>query len=57
MQNDALFLEYQPQCDLGSGRLVGLEALVRWRHPCEEVRQPGAFLPVAEKRRLIRPRR
>lgn len=55
IQRDELFLEYQPQFDLGSGRLVGMEALVRWRHPREGVRQPGAFLPVAEKRGLIRP--
>ncbi|NVZ09053.1 EAL domain-containing protein [Allochromatium humboldtianum] len=55
IQNDELFLDYQPQFDLESGRLVGMEALVRWRHPREGVRQPGAFLPVAEKRGLIRP--
>ncbi|MTW21225.1 EAL domain-containing protein [Allochromatium palmeri] len=55
IQHDELFLEYQPQFDLHSGQLVGMEALVRWRHPREGVLQPGAFLPVAEKRGLIRP--
>jgi diguanylate cyclase (GGDEF)-like protein/PAS domain S-box-containing protein len=55
IQNGELFLDYQPQFDLESGRLVGMEALVRWRHPREGVRQPGAFLSVAEKRGLIRP--
>jgi len=55
IQNDELFIDYQPQFDLDSGRLVGMEALVRWRHPREGVLQPGAFLPVAEKRGLIRP--
>lgn len=55
IQNDELFLDYQPQFDLDSGRLVGMEALVRWRHPREGVLQPGTFLPVAEKRGLIRP--
>lgn len=55
IQSDELFLEYQPQFDLHSGALVGMEALVRWHHSREGVRQPGAFLPVAEKRGLIRP--
>ncbi|MBK1718184.1 EAL domain-containing protein [Thiocystis violacea] len=54
IQHQELFLEYQPQFDLNQGHLVGMEALVRWRHPRDGVRPPGDFLPVAEKRGLIR---
>lgn len=50
---DQLRLEYQPQLDLRDGRLVGLEALVRWQHPQRGLLYPGEFLPVAEKRGLI----
>ncbi len=48
------FLDYQPQFDLSSGALVGLEALLRWNHPQRGVLMPGDFLAVAEKRGLIR---
>ncbi|MCK2184948.1 EAL domain-containing protein [Halomonas getboli] len=39
-------LLFQPQLDLDSGRCVGLEALVRWRHPRQGLLPPDAFLPV-----------
>ena len=51
---DALFLEYQPQIELGTGRLEGIEALLRWRQPDGQVMAPGAFLPIAERRGLIK---
>jgi diguanylate cyclase (GGDEF)-like protein/PAS domain S-box-containing protein len=48
-----LFLAYQPQVDMETSRLVGLEALVRWNHPTRGVLLPGEFLPAAERSGLI----
>lgn len=45
---DELCLYYQPQVDMFGGRVVGVEALLRWRHPEEGLLPPGAFLPVVE---------
>ncbi len=45
----------QPQVDLGTGRIVGGEALARWRHPHDGVLLPAAFLPLAEHTGLARP--
>jgi diguanylate cyclase (GGDEF)-like protein len=46
-------LHYQPQIDLISGRLIGAEALLRWRHPQRGLMPPGHFLPLAEQTGLI----
>lgn len=49
IETGQLFLLYQPQVDAKSGRIIGLEALVRWRHASRGVVGPGEFIPVAEQ--------
>ena len=53
--SDQLFLLYQPQVDVDTGRIIGLEALVRWKHPTRGVVAPDQFIPITEHIGLIVP--
>jgi diguanylate cyclase len=48
-----IVVHYQPLLDLQRGDVVGVEALVRWAHPCEGLLLPEAFIPMAEHTHLI----
>jgi len=48
IEKNQLYIEYQPQLELATGRIVGSEALLRWRHPAMGVVPPATFIPVAE---------
>lgn len=53
MRNHELELRYQPQIDTFTGKVVSMEALVRWKHPTRGMISPSEFIPVAETTGLI----
>lgn len=53
IESDEFILHYQPRVDAVSGRLLSLEALVRWMHPTRGMVPPLEFIPVAEETGLI----
>ena len=55
VENEELELHYQPKLELGTGKLVGAEALVRWRDADGDFISPGRFIPLAEESGLIVP--
>ncbi len=53
IKKEELQLHYQPQVDMASGQLIGLEAMVRWQHPTRGLLQAEEFVPLAEESGLI----
>lgn len=53
LKNEEFTFYVQPQCDIGNGKIVGGECLVRWIHPEKGLISPGIFIPVLEKNGFI----
>ncbi len=53
IQQSHLIPYYQPQIDLNTGKIIGVESLIRWRHPNQGMVLPGNFIPIAEETGLI----
>ncbi len=53
LENEEFHLNYQPRVHIASGRITGLEALLRWRHPELQMIPPAKFIPIAEQTGMI----
>ncbi len=53
IEEGELLLHYQPQVNIATGKLMGVEALVRWQHPKQGLLYPDSFLPLAEESDLM----
>jgi diguanylate cyclase (GGDEF)-like protein len=54
-QTGQIVVHYQPQAELATGKILGVEALVRWQHPTNGLIPPDDFIPLAEHTGIIRP--
>jgi EAL domain-containing protein (putative c-di-GMP-specific phosphodiesterase class I) len=54
IEDQELVLHYQPKIAVRSGRVVGVEALIRWHHPARGLMMPNEFIPVAKETSLIK---
>ena len=55
LERDQFVIHYQPQMDMVTGQMMGVEALIRWRPNAHEVISPDVFIPIAEQTGLIVP--
>lgn len=55
LKENEFLLHYQPQIEVGSLRVIGVEALIRWQHPTKGMIPPNKFIPIAEATGLIVP--
>jgi len=55
VEKDELVLHYQPQVEARTGKIIGMEALVRWKHPTRGLLPPNSFIAIAEETGLILP--
>ncbi|MGE5705001.1 MAG: putative bifunctional diguanylate cyclase/phosphodiesterase [Clostridia bacterium] len=55
LERGELIVSYQPQLSLATNRFIGMEALIRWRHPEQGLISPASFIPIAEETGLIVP--
>jgi diguanylate cyclase (GGDEF)-like protein len=55
LDNQELLIHYQPQVNMATGAIIGMEALLRWQHPVMGLVSPDKFIPLAEETGLILP--